>query len=843
MNDYFNEHENFITDYKNQELLPNSSLEQYSDNFSYNDYKTNNNFNFFEGQENIIDSNFAIDSSSKDIINTDFNYTNNEPYIDIANNYQAFSFENNSNEILKSSPINDFHYLENYSPNYGNDINLSTFNNVSTGEYINTNTSNNVLYDSILSTKYLKNIDYNNYSISSLNENNLNTLDINNSQEFTPNNYDDNNNNYDFSNLTNIQTSSELVTGLSFDNYENNNIIQNNDYNPQVNDININNQLNNNIGNEYNGNYFQNNNYEGFGEYTSISNDILNEYKPENVDLNSSMEFDENGLCSEDFSIENDIKPEVSIISKPINMGTKLSKITLPTKVLPLKEDPIRKSKIIIPRKKKIIIPIKKKIYVKRPKIIRIISPQKKIITIPSRKSLSLPYNSSFGPAEIRASNPLYYSGNDEYLNQMTGPIYNISSQNVEYQLRNSNNQVQISSPLRYSISTYEEGNKGKNLTNNITDEKGVFSKNFSSRYYIPSRPLQTINSFSVKKLSGNNTKIQPSQYDNYLHNSINPNIYNINSIPAESNSINIQSLSSPIRYNISSVRISSPIKYNITSLKDNNPTSYNATPIPVPSQITYNITSHPVVSPIKNILNNNTINNVSYIPVQSPIRYSISSHNVISPIKYNISTVKVSSPLKYNIISNPVHPIGYNITSHSLSPSIKNKFSSTSVFSPINTATIPVETSLGYNINSHTYSSPIRNIISSAKLVQSPIRYSITTFSPIKYSTTSNNIDSPTQYNINPYTIMPANTLNSISYLNCIAPTNNYSIYNKSNQKRKAFYPVDPSMSPLRKSNEIEISRTLTPLNRSFRKSWYKPQNFRNEDDIKVTKLMKYKK
>ena len=786
MNDYFNEHDNYITDYKNQELLTNSNLEQYSDNIIYNDYKTNNNFNYFEGQENIIDSNFAIDSSSKDIINTGFYYTNKETYIDITNNYKEFSFENNSNEIFKSSPINDSHYLENYSSNYSNDINLNTFNNVSTGEYINSNTSNNVLYDSILPTKYLKNIDYNNYSISSLNENNLNILDINNLQEFTPNNYDDNNNNYDFSNLTNIQTSSELVTGLSFDNYETNNIIQNNDYNPQVSDININNQLNNNIGNEYNGNYFQNNNYEGFGEYPSISNELQNEYKPENIDLNSSMEFDGNDLKSEDFSNENDIKSEGSIISKPINLGTKLSKITLPTKILPLKEDPIRKSKIIIPRKKK-------------------------LITIPSRKSFSLANNSSFGPVEIRTSNPLYSSGNKEYLNQMTGTIYNISSQNVEYQLRNSNNQVQISSPLRYSnpplqtptstntfraplgnnISSYEEGNEGKNLTNNITDDMGVCSENFSSKYYIPSRPLQTINSFPVKKLAGYNTKSQPSQYNKYLHKSINPNIYNINSIPAESNAINIQSLSSPIRYNISSVRISSPIKYNITSLKVNNPTSYNVTSIPVPSQIPYNITSHLEVSPIKNILNNNTINNVSYMLAQSPIRYSLSSHNVISPIKYNISTVKVSSPIKYNIISDPVYPNGCNITSHPLSPSIKNKF--------INTTSIPVDTSLGYNINSHTYSSPIRYNISSAKLVKSPIRYSITTFSPIKYSTISNNIDSPTQYNINPYNTMSSNILNSISYLNCIAPTNNYTIYNKSNIKNsryKAFCPVDPSMS-----------------------------------------------
>ena len=89
------------------------------------------------------------------------------------------------------------------------DINLNTINNVYTGEYINTNTSDNVLYDSIFPIKYLKNIDYNNYCISSFKKNNLNILDINNSQEFTQNNYDEN-----ISNLTNIQSSSELVTGL-----------------------------------------------------------------------------------------------------------------------------------------------------------------------------------------------------------------------------------------------------------------------------------------------------------------------------------------------------------------------------------------------------------------------------------------------------------------------------------------------------------------------------------------------------------------------------------------------------------------------------------------------------
>ena len=300
MNDYFNEQDNYITDYKNQELLQNSYLDQYSDNFSYNNYKINKNLNYFKGQENIIDSNFAFDSSFKDITNLNFYYTNNEPYIDTTNNYQDLPFENNSNEIFKSSLINDFHHLENYFPNYDKDINLNTFNNVYTGEYINTNTSDNVLYDSIFPTKYLKNIDYNDYCISSFKENNLNIQDIHNSQDFTQNNYDENN----ISNLTNIQTSSELVTGLSFDNNEKNNLIQINDYNPQVNDININinNQLNNNIGNEYNGNYFQNNNNEGFGEYPYISNDIQNEYKTENVDLNSSIEFDGNELQPEDFS-------------------------------------------------------------------------------------------------------------------------------------------------------------------------------------------------------------------------------------------------------------------------------------------------------------------------------------------------------------------------------------------------------------------------------------------------------------------------------------------------------------------------------------------------------------
>ena len=245
MNNFFTGKESYnINSYDSQEFLSSSQIEQNSNNIDFNKDTSGNDYNNYNGEENIRDSNFdyTYNINSYDInSHSDYNNSAQEPFIDATNNFNEFPIQTYENKILNNSIVNETNYLDNYTKNNDNQINLDKYasNNYFTEKFINSNTSNNVVYDSILPTKYLKDINenQNDYQISSFNGNEINNLENYKTEKYTINSYDNyrpNRNKYDLSNIVNIHTSSELETRLSLDNYEANNISQSDDYINQI---------------------------------------------------------------------------------------------------------------------------------------------------------------------------------------------------------------------------------------------------------------------------------------------------------------------------------------------------------------------------------------------------------------------------------------------------------------------------------------------------------------------------------------------------------------------------------------------------------------------------------